>query len=49
MAENTEAAIAAGAVGAPAYVLQGEPFWGQDRIDYLDHALSTGRGPYTPG
>lgn len=49
MAENTEAAIAAGAVGAPAYVLQGEPFWGQDRIDHLDHALSTGRGPYTPG
>ena len=49
MAENTDAAIAAGAVGAPAYVLAGEPFWGQDRIDYLDHALSTRRSPFTAG
>ncbi len=49
MAQNTEAAIAAGAVGAPVYVLGGEPFWGQDRVDYLDHALTSGRGPYTPG
>lgn len=49
MAENTDAAIAAGAVGAPAYVLAGEPFWGQDRIDYLDHALSTHRSPFTAG
>lgn len=47
MAANTDAAIAAGGVGAPVYVLNGEPFWGQDRIDYLDHALATGRGPYT--
>jgi 2-hydroxychromene-2-carboxylate isomerase len=49
MAQNTEAAIAAGAVGAPVYVLNGEPFWGQDRVEYLDHALASGRGPYTPG
>lgn len=49
MVENTQAAIAAGAVGAPVYVLNGEPFWGQDRVDYLDHALASGRGPYTPG
>jgi 2-hydroxychromene-2-carboxylate isomerase len=49
MAQNTEAAIAAGAVGAPVYVLNGEPFWGQDRVDYLDHALASSRGPYTPG
>jgi 2-hydroxychromene-2-carboxylate isomerase len=48
MATNTETAIAAGAVGAPVYVLGGEPFWGQDRVDYLDHALSTGRSPYSP-
>lgn len=47
MAANTEAAIAAGVVGSPAYVLNGEPFWGQDRIDYIDHALASGRGPYT--
>ncbi len=44
--ENTRQAIAADAVGVPAYVLNGEPFWGQDRIDYLDFALETGRGPF---
>ncbi|MEN0041896.1 MAG: 2-hydroxychromene-2-carboxylate isomerase [Pseudomonadota bacterium] len=45
-AANTQAAIDADAVGVPAYVLNGEVFWGQDRIDYLDHALSSGREPY---
>ena len=43
---NTKEAVAADAVGAPTYVLNGEPFWGQDRLDHLDHALKTGRGPY---
>lgn len=47
MASNTEQAVAAGVVGAPGYVLAGEPFWGQDRVEYLDHALATGRGPFT--
>ena len=46
--ENTQAAIAADAIGVPAYVLDGEVFWGQDRIDLLDRALSTGRAPYKP-
>lgn len=45
-ARNTEQAIAADAVGVPCYVLNGEPFFGQDRIAYLDHALSTGRKPF---
>lgn len=44
---NTDEAIAADAVGVPAYVLNGEVFWGQDRIDHLDHALKTGRAPIT--
>jgi 2-hydroxychromene-2-carboxylate isomerase len=44
---NTEAAIAADAVGVPAYVLNGEVFWGQDRIDYLDRALESGRRPFS--
>jgi 2-hydroxychromene-2-carboxylate isomerase len=48
-AENTRAAIAADAVGSPAYVLNGEVFWGQDRIDLLDHALTTGRAPIKVG
>lgn len=44
---NTAAAIDAGALGSPSYVLNGEVFWGQDRIDYIDHALTTGRGPFS--
>lgn len=45
-AENTRQAIKADAVGVPVYVLNGEPFWGQDRIEYLDRALETGRNAY---
>jgi carboxymethylenebutenolidase len=37
---NTEAAIAAGVFGAPFYVVDGEVFWGQDRLDYLDDFLA---------
>lgn len=44
---NSRAAIAADAIGAPTYVLAGEPFWGQDRIELLDHALESGRQPLT--
>jgi 2-hydroxychromene-2-carboxylate isomerase len=28
-----------GVFGAPTYVLNGERFWGQDRLDFLDRAL----------
>lgn len=45
---NSEDAVNADAIGVPAYVLNGEVFWGQDRIDLLEHALKTGRAPYTP-
>lgn len=44
---NTKDAIAANAVGAPAYVLNGEVFWGQDRVEYLDHALTSGREAFS--
>ncbi|MCB1381576.1 MAG: 2-hydroxychromene-2-carboxylate isomerase [Notoacmeibacter sp.] len=44
---NSQDAVAAGAMGSPTYVLDGEPFWGQDRIGYLDHALTTGRPAFT--
>jgi hypothetical protein len=37
----------AGVFGSPAYVLDGEVFWGQDRIELLDEALKSGRGAYT--
>ncbi len=45
---NHDRAVAADVFGSPAYVLDGEVFWGQDRIDLLDAALANGRAPYTP-
>jgi len=36
---NTEAAIAAGVFGAPSYCLNGEIFWGQDRLEFLERKL----------
>lgn len=43
---NTADAIAGDAIGVPCLVLNGEPFWGQDRLDLVDHALTTGRAPF---
>lgn len=37
---NTQRAIEAGVFGAPSYVLDGEIFWGQDRLDFLERALA---------
>lgn len=39
---HTEDAIAAQVFGAPTYVYRGEPFWGQDRLDFLERALAAG-------
>ena len=36
---NSAAAIDAGVFGAPSYVVQGEIFWGQDRLDFLQRKL----------
>lgn len=36
---NTDAAVAAGVFGSPAYVYRGELFWGQDRLDFLERRL----------
>ena len=47
-ADNTRAAIDADLPGLPGYVLDGEPFWGQDRIDALRDALLHPRAPYRP-
>lgn len=44
---NRQDAIAADVFGSPAYVLDGEVFWGQDRIELLDDALKSGRSAYT--
>ena len=47
-AQNTSEAIAASAFGSPCFVLDGEVFWGQDRLELLDDALASGRGAYRP-
>jgi carboxymethylenebutenolidase len=36
----TQAAIDAGVFGAPSYVVEGEIFWGQDRLDFVERALA---------
>ncbi len=45
---NHDAAVEADVFGSPSYVLDGEVFWGQDRLDLLDAALASGRAPFTP-
>ena len=45
---NLENAIARDVFGSPAYVLDAEVFWGQDRLELLDDALSKGRAAYRP-
>ena len=47
-AELTRRALATGVFGSPSYVLDGEVFWGQDRLELLDDALTSGRPPYKP-
>lgn len=44
---NRLEAIEIGVFGAPSYVLDGEIFWGQDRLDLLDDALASGRRPFS--
>lgn len=38
---NTQQAIDAGVFGAPSYVVDGEIFWGQDRLDFLERKLKS--------
>lgn len=37
--ENTQSAIERQVFGAPWYVYNDEPFWGQDRLEFLERAL----------
>jgi len=39
---DTQAAIKAGVFGAPSYVIDGEIFWGQDRLDFVARRLARG-------
>ncbi len=45
--QNRQDALANDVFGSPAYVLDREVFWGQDRIDLLEDALKSGRAPYS--
>ena len=37
---DTQRAIDAGVFGAPSYVIEGEIFWGQDRLDFVQRRLA---------
>jgi len=39
----SDEAVECGVFGAPTYVLDGERFWGQDRLDFLDRTLDAKR------
>jgi 2-hydroxychromene-2-carboxylate isomerase len=39
---EVDKAIAVGAFGSPYIVIDGEPFWGSDRLDQIDKWLATG-------
>ena len=39
---DTQQAVEAGVFGAPSYVVEGELFWGQDRLDFLERRLRSG-------
>ena len=39
-AANTEDAIRRGIFGSPTYLVDGEPFFGQDRLDFVERALA---------
>ncbi len=41
MQADTDRAIATNVFGAPTYVIDGELFWGQDRLDFVERALAS--------
>lgn len=41
---NSDDAVAHGVLGAPAYMVNGEQFWGQDRIELLAETLASKAG-----
>ena len=40
LVQHTDEAIAVGVFGSPWYVFDGEPYWGQDRLDFVERAFS---------
>lgn len=47
-AKNARDAVDIPIIGSPCYVRDGEPFWGQDRLDILEDAVRSGRPAYGP-
>jgi carboxymethylenebutenolidase len=41
-AQHTQAAIDGGVFGSPSWVIEGELFWGQDRLDFVQRRLQRG-------
>lgn len=41
---NTDEAERAGVFGAPWFVFDGQPYWGQDRLDFLERAFADAQG-----
>ena len=39
---DTQMAIDNGVFGAPSYVIDGEIYWGQDRLDFVERRLAQG-------
>ena len=42
-AENTQKSIDQGVFGMPFYVVRGQRYWGQDRLELMDHVLADGQ------
>jgi len=45
---NTDEAVRRGVFGSPTYVFDGELFFGQDRLDFLDEAIAASDVPPNP-
>lgn len=46
-ASNRDLAIESDVFGAPSYVIEGEIFWGQDRLELLEDMLASGREAFS--
>ena len=40
--EATDEALSRGVVGSPFFIVDGEPFWGHDRLEHVERWLATG-------
>jgi 2-hydroxychromene-2-carboxylate isomerase len=45
-AANRDWAISVDVFGAPSFLIEGEVFWGQDRLEALDAMLGSGRAAF---